>query len=135
MHSIIFATWALLMGATAATDFVCEKDTQENCNVLSCRTSVNAQCVKNGARNECYCGEGDCAVPKGDSTNDLHCVATPKCAAYSACAALGLTGDCCPPVNGTDLDCCNSVEDTSGARTSAGMSTSLMLLAGASFAL
>merc|ERR1712232_1480446 len=91
----------------SADEFACEKDTKENCLVLSCGSDLNATCSKK----ECYCKEGACAVPTG-KLNNLHCKASAACNAWSVCKGLGLEGNCCPttPKNDNEtsmwLGCC-----------------------------
>jgi len=47
----------------------------------------------------------DEATPRG-APGGQRSAKTSACAAYSGCAQLGLTGDCCPSVEGTMLGCC-----------------------------
>merc|ERR1719382_2263509 len=86
-----------------STDDQCIKDTQENCIVLSCGSSLNATCQNS----ECFCKDGSCALPTGQH-NNLACKHTSKCSAYAKCRGLNLEGDCCPTPgsNGTHLDYC-----------------------------
>lgn len=132
-HSLSTASLALLLGvaillldAGVVASDGCAKDTQENCNLLSCGSSLNAKCVKVGNKNECYCNDGDCAESEGDGSNDLVCKPSSKCSAYSQCAML--EGDCCPTSNGTMLECCKGPEtELSGAHSLSALKFGLLL--------
>merc|ERR1711953_646504 len=98
----------------ASTDETCEKDTQENCIILSCGSKLNATCKDK----ECYCKEGSCAKPTGE-LNNLACEHTSKCSAYAKCTQLNLEGDCCPTpgANGTHLECCFQGDEADASST------------------
>jgi len=54
-----------------------------------------------------FSSDFDSAVVVGDlfkiNSPSIH-----SCSAHRACREAGLTGDCCPTIDGTTLDCCNS---------------------------
>jgi hypothetical protein len=51
------------------------------------------------------------ASPIGSASPTLNIdgQAVAECSAYPVCVASGFTGNCCPPLNGLSLPCCNTI--------------------------
>ncbi len=64
---------------------------------------------------------GDDGADDNGNGNDDNTSSSADCTKYPACAALGLTGVCCPTISNGDLDCCVSGRrlDSGGASSSA----------------